>query len=101
MYTQLRGSSILSAKMLGAGAQSLNFECLLCSRIMAGAQAKILYTGWRTMAGRTVTLRLNQQQLELIDRTVAKGEAADRVALIRRALREQAAKAKARQGAAQ
>ena len=44
------------------------------------------------MAGRTVVMRLNQQQLELIDRTIQRGEAADRVALIRRALREQAAK---------
>ena len=47
----------------------------------------------REMAGRTVTLRLNQQQLELIDRTVANGEAADRAAMFRRALREQTAKA--------
>ena len=44
------------------------------------------------MFGRTVVMRLNQQQLELIDRTIQRGEAADRVALIRKALREQAAK---------
>jgi Arc/MetJ-type ribon-helix-helix transcriptional regulator len=44
------------------------------------------------MAGRTVVVRLNQQQLELIDRTIEQGRAADRVALIRKALREQAAK---------
>jgi Arc/MetJ-type ribon-helix-helix transcriptional regulator len=44
------------------------------------------------MASRTVVVRLNQQQLELIDRTVQQGRAADRVALIRKALREQAAK---------
>ena len=44
------------------------------------------------MAGRTVVVRLNQQQLELIDRTILQGQAADRVALIRKALREQAAK---------
>jgi hypothetical protein len=44
------------------------------------------------MAGRTVVVRLNQQQLELIDRTIQHGGAADRVALIRKALREQAAK---------
>jgi hypothetical protein len=37
-------------------------------------------------------VRLNQQQLELLDRTIARGEATDRVALIRKALREQAAK---------
>ncbi len=44
------------------------------------------------MAGRTVVVRLNQQQLELIDRTIQQGQATDRVALIRKALREQAAK---------
>lgn len=42
------------------------------------------------MASRTVTLKLNQQQLELIDNTVAKGEAPDRAALVRRALNEYA-----------
>jgi Arc/MetJ-type ribon-helix-helix transcriptional regulator len=41
---------------------------------------------------RTVTLKLNQQQLELIDRTIALGAAPDREALIRRALREYAAR---------
>jgi Arc/MetJ-type ribon-helix-helix transcriptional regulator len=35
-----------------------------------------------------ITVRLNQQQLELLDRTVERGEAPDREALIRRALRE-------------
>lgn len=39
---------------------------------------------------RTVKLMLNQQQLELIDRTLASGAARDRVDLIRRALRESA-----------
>jgi Arc/MetJ-type ribon-helix-helix transcriptional regulator len=38
-----------------------------------------------------VILKLNQQQLELIDNTVAKGEATSREALIRRALKEFAA----------
>jgi Arc/MetJ-type ribon-helix-helix transcriptional regulator len=38
-----------------------------------------------------VRLRLNQQQLELMDRTIAQGVAADRVALVRLALREYAA----------
>ena len=38
-----------------------------------------------------VTLKLNQQQLELIDRTIARGIAADRTALVRLALREYAA----------
>ncbi|UJW85704.1 hypothetical protein [Devosia sp. SL43] len=41
---------------------------------------------------RTITLMLNQQQLALLDRTIAQGAAPDRVALIRRAIREQAAK---------
>jgi Arc/MetJ-type ribon-helix-helix transcriptional regulator len=35
-----------------------------------------------------VTLELNQQQLELLDRTVARGVAPDRVSLVRLALRE-------------
>ncbi len=41
---------------------------------------------------KTVVLKLNQQQLELIDRTVANGAAASREALIRRALAEYAAR---------
>ena len=43
------------------------------------------------MAERIVRLRLNQQQLELIDNTVKAGEAPSRAELIRRALREFAA----------
>jgi len=42
--------------------------------------------------GKTVILKLNQQQIELLDKTVARGAAPDREALIRRALREYAAK---------
>jgi hypothetical protein len=49
---------------------------------------------WRSeMATRTIALTLNQQQLELIDRTVANGAAPDRVSLIKLAVREQGAKA--------
>ncbi|MEO6014474.1 MAG: hypothetical protein ABIQ30_12935 [Devosia sp.] len=44
------------------------------------------------MPGRTVVLKLNQQQLELLDRTIAKGAAADRVALVKRALSDYAAR---------
>jgi Arc/MetJ-type ribon-helix-helix transcriptional regulator len=44
------------------------------------------------MADKIVTVTLNQQQCELIDRTIAKGIAPDRAALIRLALREYAAK---------
>ena len=44
------------------------------------------------MAKKTVTIKLNQQQLELLDRTLAKGFAADRASLVRLALREYAAK---------
>lgn len=44
------------------------------------------------MPGRTIVLKLNQQQLELIDRTIAKGAAPDRAALVRLAIREQAGK---------
>lgn len=42
-------------------------------------------------AARTVVLRLNRQQLELLDRTIARGVAPDRESLIRLALREYAA----------
>lgn len=52
------------------------------------------------MTSRVVTLSLNQQQLELIDRTVALGVAADRVALVRRALAERELPAPARPQAA-
>jgi metal-responsive CopG/Arc/MetJ family transcriptional regulator len=44
-----------------------------------------------TMAETTVRLRLNQQQLELIDNSVKAGESSSREDLIRRALREFAA----------
>ena len=44
------------------------------------------------MADTRVTVQLNQQQLELLDRTIARGVAPDRAALIRLALREYAAK---------
>ena len=47
------------------------------------------------MAETVVTLRLNQQQLELMDRTIAQGVAPDRTALVRLALREYAASRKA------
>jgi Arc/MetJ-type ribon-helix-helix transcriptional regulator len=47
------------------------------------------------MADAVVTLRLNQQQLELMDRTIAQGVAADRISLVRLALREYAAARKA------
>jgi Arc/MetJ-type ribon-helix-helix transcriptional regulator len=44
------------------------------------------------MSGKTIVLQLNQQQLELVDRTLAWGEARDRAGLVRRALRELAEK---------
>lgn len=44
------------------------------------------------MATRIVQMALNQQQLELIDRTLATGVAADRAALVRHALRRYAAR---------
>jgi Arc/MetJ-type ribon-helix-helix transcriptional regulator len=43
------------------------------------------------MSNKTVRLRLNQQQLELIDKTISAGESNSRDDLIRRALREFAA----------
>ena len=47
------------------------------------------------MAENVIKLQLNQQQLELMDRTIARGVAPDRVALVRLALREYAAARKA------
>jgi Arc/MetJ-type ribon-helix-helix transcriptional regulator len=47
------------------------------------------------MTETVVKLRLNQQQLELMDRTIAQGIAPDRVSLVRLALRETAAARKA------
>ena len=47
------------------------------------------------MAETVIRLQLNQQQIELIDRTIARGVAPDRVALVRLALREYAAARKA------
>jgi hypothetical protein len=49
----------------------------------------------RVMTETVVKLQLNQQQLELIDRTIAQGVAPDRVSLVRLALREYAAARKA------
>ena len=43
------------------------------------------------MAENVIKLQLNQQQLELMDRTIARGVASDRVALVRLAIREYAA----------
>ncbi|HSZ97875.1 MAG TPA: hypothetical protein VK767_16275 [Bradyrhizobium sp.] len=43
------------------------------------------------MAENVIKLQLNQQQLELMDRTIARGVAPDRVALVRLAVREYAA----------
>ncbi|MBH0238308.1 hypothetical protein [Methylobrevis albus] len=43
-----------------------------------------------TATGRTVRLVLNRQQLELVDRTVARGVAQDRTALVHLALAEYA-----------
>ena len=43
------------------------------------------------MVENVIRLQLNQQQLELLDRTIARGVAADRAALVRLAIREYAA----------
>jgi Arc/MetJ-type ribon-helix-helix transcriptional regulator len=43
------------------------------------------------MVETVIRLRLNQQQLELIDRTISRGIAPDRVSLVRLAVREYAA----------
>src|SRR5215471_13382030 len=47
------------------------------------------------MTDTVIKLRLNQQQLELMDRTIARGVAPNRVALIRLAIHEYAAARKA------
>jgi hypothetical protein len=47
------------------------------------------------MAETVIKLQLNQQQLELMDRTIARGVAPDRIALVRLALLEYAAARKA------
>jgi len=47
------------------------------------------------MTDTVIKLWLNQQQLELMDRTIARGVAPDRVGLVRLALREYAAARKA------
>ncbi|SHN74835.1 ribbon-helix-helix protein, CopG family [Bradyrhizobium erythrophlei] len=47
------------------------------------------------MAENVIKLQLNQQQLELLDRTIARGVASDRAALVRLAIREYAAARKA------
>jgi Arc/MetJ-type ribon-helix-helix transcriptional regulator len=47
------------------------------------------------MSETIIRLQLNQQQLELMDRTIARGVAPDRVALVRLAVREYAAARKA------
>jgi Arc/MetJ-type ribon-helix-helix transcriptional regulator len=44
------------------------------------------------MPAKTIVLKLNQQQLELIDRTIASGAAPDRAALVKLAIREHAGK---------
>jgi hypothetical protein len=47
------------------------------------------------MAENVIKLQLNQQQLELMDRTIARGVSPDRAALVRLAIREYAAARKA------
>ena len=51
----------------------------------------IAYTGMHR-----INVPLNRQQLELLDRTVARGVAPDRAALLKLALREHAARLAAR-----
>jgi len=50
------------------------------------------------MTETVIKLRLNQQQLELLDRTIAQGVAPDRISLVRLALREYAAARQAEAG---
>ena len=72
---------------------------LPATRLTGLAQGKRLThtpTEDRAIEAVTVILKFTQQQLELLDRTVARGAAPDREALIRRALREYAASQAAR-----
>jgi hypothetical protein len=50
--------------------------------------SRILVHSGDAMTETRVVLRLNQQQIELIDKTIARGEATDRAQLARRALKE-------------
>jgi metal-responsive CopG/Arc/MetJ family transcriptional regulator len=61
---------------------------LTCDR---GAELHPKPVELNAMTDRIVTVKLNQQQLEMLDRTIAQGVAADRAALVRFALRELAA----------
>jgi metal-responsive CopG/Arc/MetJ family transcriptional regulator len=58
---------------------------------LASHDARLKNAGMTTMTESTVRLRLNQQQLELIDNSIEAGESGSREELIRRALREFAA----------
>jgi hypothetical protein len=79
----LPAGSVLSGAT-GAKSGSANQSCIQDWKVRPSLQ--------RTpMTDRIVRLRLNQQQLELMDRTIAQGVAADREALVRLALREYAA----------
>lgn len=93
------------AQILGAAAESLGFGPAMSYaypvyRIEAAgslrwACGRMAVTDDTTAAGRTVRLVLNRQQLELVDRTVARGLAKDRAALVHLALAEYAALAAA------
>jgi hypothetical protein len=83
-------------------AQSLRFECATKRGITAVRHLKMRNSVYRIlrswiaaeempMNDTVIKLRLNQQQLELMDRTIAQGIAPDRAALVRLALREYAA----------
>jgi Arc/MetJ-type ribon-helix-helix transcriptional regulator len=58
----------------------------------SGFDATMSQANNRNMTEKIITLRLNQQQLELLDRTIAQGIAPDRTSLVRLALREYAAR---------
>jgi hypothetical protein len=80
-----------------AAGDRLNFALrLVCNRTIiqqnGGSQVRAEDS---SMTDTVVKLRLNQQQLELMDRTIAQGVAPDRVSLVRLALREYAAARKA------
>jgi len=66
--------------------------CRLCREawLPGWVRSQVYEMEGRPMAETIVTVKLNQQQKELLDRTVATGVAADRIGLIRLALRQYA-----------
>jgi hypothetical protein len=78
-------SGVIGCRITGVTPQSGSMSCIQDLARPIAIQRESF------MAKTVVKLRLNQQQLELMDRTIAQGVAPDRVSLVRLALREYAA----------